>query len=211
MPLNTASSSARLMSLSVCTGRSQLLSSITAPSYSIATPVARELASTHTVTSRPFTHQSPRAGSVCDDLITISSSIRRNMGSRVSSSHPSVKAFALRFTNAAATRSQPHTGKCPVSRPHTEKMARRVSTLGTCGRSPSRHHLNLPRSSQTYTPNTRAPLRSFSGSIFVNESVCSAAQVKTHLELFGLTCKPGGQIRMKKGLCKGYILTYSER
>ena len=30
---------------------------------------------------------------------------------------------------------------------------------------------------------------SYVDDIFVNESVCSAAQVKTHLELFGLTCK----------------------
>ena len=29
---------------------------------------------------------------------------------------------------------------------------------------------------------------SYVDDIFVNESVCSAAQVKTHLELFGLTC-----------------------
>ena len=30
--------------------------------------------------------------------------------------------------------------------------------------------------------------------IFVNESVCSAAQVKTHIELFGLTCKDPEQL-----------------
>ena len=174
MPLNTVSSSARLMCLSACTGRSQLASSMMAPSYSIATPVARELASTHTVTSWPSVHQSPHAGSVCDDLITISSSIQHNMGSCVSSSHPVVTVLALRFTNAAATRSQPHTGKCPVSRPHTEKTAQHVSTLGTFGRSPSRHHLSLPHSSQTYTPNTRAPLLSCSGFLQVssNRSRC---------------------------------------
>ena len=92
------------------------------------------------------------------------------MGSRVSSSHPVVTALALRFTNAAATRSQPHTGRCPVSRPHTEKTARRVSTLGTFGRSPSRRHLSLPRYSQTYTPNTRAPLLSCSGLLQVSRN-----------------------------------------
>ena len=165
-PLNTVSSSARLMCLSASTGRSQLASSIMAPSYSIDTPVARELASTNTVTSWPFAHQSPCAGSVCDDLNIISSSIRRNIGSCVSSSHPIVTAFALRFTNAAATRSQPHTGKCPISRLHAEKTVRRVST-------PLRRHLSLPCSSQTYTPNTRAPLLS-SGSLQVspNSSRC---------------------------------------
>ncbi len=34
----------------------------------------------------------------------------------------------------------------------TDKTARRVSTLRTFGRSSSRRHLSLPRSSQTYTP-----------------------------------------------------------
>ena len=174
MPLNTASSSTRLMCLSACTSRSQLASSMMAPSYSIATPVARELASTRTVTSWPSVHQSPHAGSVCDDLITISSNIRCNMESCVSLSHPVVTALALRFTNAAATWSHPHTGKCPDSRPHTEKMAWRVSTLGTFGRSLSHRHLSLPRSSQTYMPNTRAPPLSCSGFLQVspNRSRC---------------------------------------
>ena len=35
---------------------------------------------------------------------------------------------------------------------------------------------------------------SYVDDIFVNESVCSAAQVKTHLELFGLTCKDPEQL-----------------
>ena len=35
---------------------------------------------------------------------------------------------------------------------------------------------------------------SYIDDIFVNESVCSAAQVKTHLELFGLTCKDPEQL-----------------
>ena len=86
------------------------------------------------------------------------------MGSCVSSSHLVVTALALRFTNAAATRSQPHTGKCPVSRPHTEKTARRVSTLGTFGRSPSKLAALLP---DVY-PNTRAPLLSCSGFLQVS-------------------------------------------
>ena len=35
---------------------------------------------------------------------------------------------------------------------------------------------------------------SYVDDIFVNESVCSAAQVKTHLERFGLTCKSPEQL-----------------
>ena len=35
---------------------------------------------------------------------------------------------------------------------------------------------------------------SYVDDIFVNESVCSAAQVKTHLERFGLTCKNPEQL-----------------
>ena len=35
---------------------------------------------------------------------------------------------------------------------------------------------------------------SYIDDIFVNESVCSAAQVKMHLELFGLTCKDPEQL-----------------
>ena len=35
---------------------------------------------------------------------------------------------------------------------------------------------------------------SYVDDIFVNGSVCSAAQVKTHLELFGLTCKDPEQL-----------------
>ena len=35
---------------------------------------------------------------------------------------------------------------------------------------------------------------SYVDDIFVNESVCSAAQVKMHLELFGLTCKDPEQL-----------------
>ena len=35
---------------------------------------------------------------------------------------------------------------------------------------------------------------SYVDDIFVNEGMCSAAQVKTHLELFGLTCKDPEQL-----------------
>ena len=35
---------------------------------------------------------------------------------------------------------------------------------------------------------------SYNDNIFVNESVCLATQVKTHLELFGLTCKDPEQL-----------------
>ena len=72
--------------------------------------------------------------------------------------------------------------KMPVSRPHTEKMARRVNTWGTFGHSPSRRHLSLPCSSQTYTPKTQAPLLSCSGSLQVspNSSRCIVTWAAEH-------------------------------
>ena len=134
------------------------------------------------MTSWPFAHQSPHAGSVCDDLNTISSSIQCNMGSCVSSSHPVVTAFNLRFTNAAAMLSQPHTGKCPVSRPHTEKMAWRVSMSGTFRRSPSRYHLSLLPN--LYAQHTSATTQLFW--IFVSQP----KQFKKHLHLSCRTYTP---------------------
>ncbi|CAE1305612.1 unnamed protein product [Acanthosepion pharaonis] len=46
------------------------------------------------------------------------------------SSHPLVAAVARRLTNATATLSHPHTGKCPTSFPHNENTRRRVNTSG---------------------------------------------------------------------------------
>ena len=68
------------MCLSSCTGRSQHTSSAVYPPFSITTLVAREFASTHTVTSCLFVYQSPRDGSVWDVLAIISASIRAGEG-----------------------------------------------------------------------------------------------------------------------------------
>ena len=46
-------------------GRNQQASSTTAPSYTNDSPVARELASIHTLRAWPSTHHLPRAGSFC--------------------------------------------------------------------------------------------------------------------------------------------------
>ena len=46
---------------------------------------------------------------------------------------------------------------------------------------------------------------SYVDDMFVNESVCSAAQVKTHLELFGLTCKDPEQLSSGAGVLGVYV------
>ena len=46
---------------------------------------------------------------------------------------------------------------------------------------------------------------SYIDDIFVNESVCSAAQVKTHLELFGLTCKDPEQLSSEARVLGVYV------
>ena len=45
---------------------------------------------------------------------------------------------------------------------------------------------------------------SYVDDIFVNESVCSVAQVKMHLELFGLTCEDPEQLSSGAQVCWAY-------
>ena len=62
MPFNTASSLARLIFGASFSGHSQQASSSTVSCLSNATPIAKELASTHMFSSHPSTYQSPWTG-----------------------------------------------------------------------------------------------------------------------------------------------------
>ena len=110
------------------------------PPLSITTPVAKELTSTHTVTSCSSMHQSPYARSV---LHHSSENIQLRRGSCTLPSHPVVTVFALCCINAVATHSQLLTGKCPVNLPHKEKIVWWVITLGSVSSSPPQCHWSL--------------------------------------------------------------------
>ena len=122
--------------------------------FSMTILVAREFASTHSVTSCSFTHQPSWDGSIWDALVMISASIRCKRRPCTLLSHLVVTAFALHLTNVVATWSQPHTGKCPVNFPNKEKMLHQVSMLAAVGSSPSYCHCSLLCSSQMCKPNT---------------------------------------------------------
>ena len=144
--------------------------------------MANKLTSTKTLTSCLLMHQVPCTGSACVTLAKMSVIIRLRRGSLISSSHPVVKAFTLRFTNVVATRNQPHTEKCPVNFPHTEKITPWLSTQGTVGSSLLRRHRSFPCSSQTRNRNTRVPCLNCSGILLVktNCSRCSLMQAAEH-------------------------------
>ena len=124
MPFNTASSLARLICWVSFSGHSQQASSSTVLCLFNATPIAKELASTHTFSSRPSTYQSPWAGSSCCTESTVSDIIRCSKLSLVSSFQPFVTELALLLSTPQATRSQPHTGKYLTSLPHKGNIAR---------------------------------------------------------------------------------------
>ena len=72
IPLIMASSSVRLICWDSFAGCNQQAFSTTAPSYTSDTPVARELASTHTLRVWLSTHHLPRAGSSLCTLVRTS-------------------------------------------------------------------------------------------------------------------------------------------
>ena len=133
IPLKMASSSARLICWKFFSGHNQQASSTRALSYTIDTPVARELASTHTLRAWPSTHLLLRAGSsLCTLGITSLIMVLRGSSS-IFSSHPAVTSDALRLMNTTATWSQPPTGRCQTNLPHSENMFRHVTTQGISG------------------------------------------------------------------------------
>ena len=69
-----------------------------------------------------------------------------------------VTAFALRFSQAAAGLSQPHTGRCATRRPHQENTEPRVTTSGGSPTSWSLSHCSVPPPVPTRRPSIRAPL-----------------------------------------------------
>ena len=162
---SAASSSTKCMcwvSLSFC---QQLASSIAAPSCSSDTPVARELASTQTLSSGPSTRHFPRTRSSWRTLTTTTFVIIVVNETLVTlSSQPFVISTALLLINAVATQSHLTTGKSPTSFLQNENTLRRVRTCDTLGTSFPRSHIMLP-SSRTVKPSIRAPFCSRSGSL----------------------------------------------
>ena len=186
MPFITASSSARLMWAASFVGCNQQVSSIAAPSFSNSTPIARELASTHTFSSSPCTHQSPFAGSSCFTLAMVSFTMRTNRSSIVSSSQPLVTALVFLFMVPVVAWVHPHTGRCPTSFPHREKTAGLVKTSGTSGTAVPRPHFKVPRSCRTFRPKTWAPSSKRSGSLHIrpNSASCDLTRDDDTTSLF---------------------------
>ena len=155
----------KLNMLGVVAGRNEQASSTTAPSYTSDTPVARELASTHTLRVWPSTYHLPRAGSILRTLVRTSLIMVLRGTSSIFSSHPAVTSDALRLMNATATRSQPITGKCPTNLLHSENTFRRVMTRGMSGiLFPLLQYRELS-SPQTCNPSTRTASCCLSGSL----------------------------------------------
>ncbi|KFD62828.1 hypothetical protein M514_25016 [Trichuris suis] len=115
-PLMAASTSAILM-WHASLGRSQAASSTMDPSTHRLAPMASALASTQSLARSPETFHVPLTGS--RDLILAAISPRNVFNQLLStaSSQLDVAAVTALLRNAAATLSQPHTGKWPVSLP----------------------------------------------------------------------------------------------
>ena len=165
IPLIIASSSAKLICRESFAGHNQQASSTTAPSHTSDMPVARELASTHTLRAWPSTHHLPCAGSSLHILVRTSLIMVLRGALSILSSHPVVTSDALRLMNATATRSQPPTGRCPTNLPHSENKFHRVTTRGMSGILFLLLQYRELSSPQTYNPSTRAPSCSLSGSL----------------------------------------------
>ncbi|KFD45050.1 hypothetical protein M513_12248 [Trichuris suis] len=96
-------------------GRNHEASSIIEPPPSSATPRASPLASTQTLALSPETSHVPCAGSCFFTLAAISSRNDRMAPFSTGSFHVLVTALMTLLAKAAATLSQPHTGKWPTS------------------------------------------------------------------------------------------------
>ena len=179
MPFNTASNSARLICWASFSGCSQQASSSIVSCLSNATPIIKELASTHTFSSCPSTHQSPWAGLSRRTESTVSDIICCSKLSLISSSQPFVTELALLLSTLQATWSKPHTGKCPTSLPHKENTACCVTISGASGTMLPRFHRNLPCSIATANPNTCVSSSNHSGSLHSSPNLarCSLMQV----------------------------------
>ena len=94
-PLIMASSSARLMCWESFAGHNQQASSTTDPSYTSDTPVARELASTHTLRAWLSAHHLPCTGSSLRTLMRTSLIMVLRGVLSILSSHPAVTSDAL--------------------------------------------------------------------------------------------------------------------
>ena len=158
IPFRVASISARFICRVSFSGHSQLASSMMDPLSWKATPMASELASTQTVSSFPLTRQSPRTGSSCIILFIVSVIMHLRVTSCTSSSHVDVTEVTRHFMAAAATLSQPHTGKWPTSFSHMKKVLRREITGGTSRMSLSRPQRSFSPSLLACSLSTFAPI-----------------------------------------------------
>ena len=164
IPLIMALSSVRLICRESFAGRNQHASSTATTSYTSDTPVASELASTHTLRAWPSTHHLPHTGSSLCTLVRTSLIMALRGASSILSSHPAVTSNALRLMIATATRSQPPTGRSLTNLPHCENTFRRVTTRGMSGiLFPLLQYRELS-SPQNYNPSTHAPSCNLSGS-----------------------------------------------
>lgn len=136
------SSSGRFLCCTTFVGLSQHASSKTAPLFSRATPVARELASIQTFMSYSSTHQTPQAWSFCFTLSIVFIIIHLRTVSSILLFHPFVIKVACRLMTLATTRSKPHTARCPTSFPHRQNASLRVISLGASGIVLSLFHLS---------------------------------------------------------------------
>ena len=126
-----ASSSAKFMCCISFIGQSQHASSSIAPQFTKATPIARELASTHEFMSSPATHQSPWAGSSWHTLVSISTTICFRGASFTVYCHPFVTKLDCLFIIPMATRSHQQIGKCPTNFPQKENPVHCISVTGS--------------------------------------------------------------------------------
>ena len=165
IPLIITSSSVGLIRWESFSRRNQQASSTIAPSYTSDSPVARELASTHTLRAWPSTHHLPRDESSLYTRVITSLIMVLRGASSILSSYPAVTSDTLRLMNSTATRSQPPIGRCPTNLLQSENMFRRMTTRGMSGiLFPLLQYRELS-SPQTCNPSSWAPSCCLSGSL----------------------------------------------
>ena len=123
---------------------SQQASSSTDLCLSKATPIIKELASTHTFRSWPSTHQSPQARSSHCIEPMVSDTMHWRRASLFSLSQPFMIEFVLLLSILQATWSQPHTERCPTSLLHKENTVHHMTIPGVIG-----NHASSPLSQFT--------------------------------------------------------------
>ena len=132
-PFTVASSSTKFICWVSFVGQSHYASSRMSSCLSNATPVAKELVSTHVFNSSLDTLQLPWTGSSRVTLTSTSFTTCLRETSSTGLSPPLVTTVTRLFRASAITRSQPQTGKWPTNFPHMENMVGRVIPVGDSG------------------------------------------------------------------------------